>query len=44
MAIWIKPSGIEVEANDLPATIEAAKSLGWKPKGEPKKRKLKNKD
>ena len=37
MAVWIKPSGTEVETNDLPATIEAAKSLGWKPK-EAKKR------
>jgi len=32
MAIWIKPNGNEIETNDLPATIEYAKSLKWKPK------------
>jgi len=30
--VWVKPSGIEVITNDLPATIEAAKALGWKRK------------
>lgn len=34
---WIKPSGIEVVSNDLPATIAAAQSLGWKQKEELKK-------
>jgi hypothetical protein len=36
MAIWIKPNGNEIEVNDLPATIEYAKSLKWKLKGEKK--------
>lgn len=26
---WVKPNGREIETNDLPATIEAAKKLGW---------------
>lgn len=35
--VWIKPSGIEVTTNDLPANIAAARALGWKQKEEPKK-------
>ncbi len=27
--IWMRPSGSEIETNDLPATVEYAKSLGW---------------
>lgn len=27
---WIKPSGIEIETNDLEETIKYCKSLGWK--------------
>jgi len=27
---WTKPSGAKCETNDFPATIKAAKSLGWK--------------
>ena len=41
--IWIKPSGVEVETNDLPATIEYAKSIGWKEKKEVKKESKKKK-
>ena len=26
---WVKPNGSEIETNDLPATIEVAKKLGW---------------
>jgi len=32
MRVWIKPSGIEVETNNLPDTIAAAKAAGWKEK------------
>ncbi len=39
--IWIKPSGVEVETNDLPATIEAAKKLDWKEKKEEVKKQKK---
>lgn len=28
---WKKPSGLEIETNDQPATIAKAESLGWKP-------------
>lgn len=34
---WVKPSGIEVVTNDLPANIEAAEKAGWKRKEEQKK-------
>ena len=34
MAIWIKPSGLEIETNDRDATLEAAVCLGWKLKPE----------
>ncbi len=26
---WIKPSGMEIETNDLPKTIAYCESLGW---------------
>lgn len=39
--IWIKPNGIEIETDDSQATIEYAKSLGWKEK---KAKKVKNED
>lgn len=26
---WIKPNGNEIETNDAPATVAAAKDLGW---------------
>jgi len=29
MAIWIKPSGVEIEINDSPDNIEQATKLGW---------------
>ena len=29
MAKWKKPSGVEIETNDLPETIEYCESLGW---------------
>jgi hypothetical protein len=28
---WERPSGSTAETNDLPATIDAAVKLGWKP-------------
>lgn len=27
---WIKPNGTEIETNDMKATVEYCKSLGWK--------------
>lgn len=36
MAIWIKQSGREIELNDRPETVQAAKDLGWKLKSEEK--------
>lgn len=27
---WVKPNGIEIETNDLKATVKKAESLGWK--------------
>lgn len=46
---WIKPSGLEIETNDLKATVKYCKSLGWKIKGgteekEPVKRKRRTKE
>lgn len=35
---WIKPSGVEIETNDLKATIAHAESLGWKKADEKPKR------
>lgn len=32
MIIWIRPSGREIETNDLDETVKLAKSLGWKRK------------
>jgi len=32
MVVFIKPSGMEIEINDNPANIEAARTLGWKEK------------
>lgn len=34
MAIWVKPSGLEIELNEEKATELKAKSLGWSKKGE----------
>lgn len=37
---WVKPSGLKIETNDLPKTIEYCKSLGWKedtPENKPKR-------
>lgn len=31
---WTKPSGLEIETNDKPVTIEYCKSLGWIAEGE----------
>lgn len=42
--IWIKPNGIEIETDDSPATIEYAKSLGWKEKSKGKSKKKSNED
>ena len=36
MTKWIKPSGIEIELNDLPATIKAAEGLEWVREGDNK--------
>jgi len=30
--IWIRPSGTEIETNDLKKTIAYCKSIGWKEK------------
>lgn len=30
---WIKPSGLEIETNDLDETIDYCESLGWKEAG-----------
>lgn len=37
MAIWKKPSGLEIELNEKPATEEKARELGWEKKRGPKK-------
>ena len=29
---WIKPSGVVIETNDMPETIEYCESLGWERK------------
>jgi len=29
---WVRPSGSEITTNGLPASIERAAQLGWKPK------------
>jgi len=43
MAIYVKPSGVEVEVNDNSASV--AESLGWKKKkGRPKADKPKSTD
>lgn len=26
---WIKPSGVEIETNDMPETLAYCRSLGW---------------
>jgi hypothetical protein len=31
---WVRPSGTEITTNGLPATIEHAAQMGWKPKGD----------
>ena len=44
--LWIKDNGQEIEINDLPASIEYCKSLGWIPADEvekPKKKTAKKK-
>lgn len=30
MIKWIKPSGVEIETNDLEETVAYVESLGWK--------------
>jgi len=35
--IWIKESGLEIETNDLEATVKHCEELGWKQKEEKKK-------
>jgi hypothetical protein len=37
--LWIRPTGTEIETNDDPRNIAAAKKLGWK-----KKRKVQPKE
>lgn len=44
MAIWIKPSGLEMEVNDRKETIKYVESLGWEKKVAPKKPKPKLKE
>jgi hypothetical protein len=42
---WIRPSGSEIETNDLKETIKYCESLGWKEKGaKVKKEEKKSKD
>jgi len=36
MDTWVKPNGTELELNDLPENIKAAKALKWKLKNEKK--------
>ena len=47
MTTWVKPNKTEIELNDLPATIKAAKANKWKLKDEkketPKKEEAKQK-
>ena len=38
---WIKPSGIEIETNNLEETLKYCVSLGWKDASAPKKEKPK---
>jgi hypothetical protein len=33
MIKWVKPSGVELETNDLKKTVAYCESLGWKRKG-----------
>ncbi len=35
---WIKDNGQEIETNDLEATIEHCKSIGWTPADKEKKK------
>ncbi len=39
MITWTKPNGLEIETNDMPATIAKCESLGWKRKKAKKKAK-----
>jgi len=32
MTVWTKPSGLEIETNDEPATIAHCESIGWQRK------------
>lgn len=34
MIKWVKPNGLEIETNDMTATIEYCESLGWKRAGD----------
>lgn len=35
---WVKPSGVEIETNDMPETVAYCESLEWKrKKGRPAK-------
>lgn len=38
---WIRPSGLEIETNDLEETVKYCKSLGWKEKKEEVKKESK---
>ena len=38
---WTKPSGLEIETNDMEATIEYCKSLGWVPENGKRMRRTK---
>lgn len=41
MAVWIKPSGKEIDVNENPVTVEYVVSLGYTRKQEPKKKQVK---
>ena len=32
--VWTKPSGLEIETNDMEETVKYAESLGWKHAGD----------
>jgi len=40
---WIRPSGSEIETNDLEATVDHCVRLGWKPAKTSKKKVSKKK-
>lgn len=35
---WIRPTGSEIETNDLPETVEACEKMGWKRADKPERK------